>query len=330
MMCESVGEFDENVPLPTPQEDVNTVMAPMAEHIDDPVSKTIAELSVIYERSVVPMLSMDQNYGDDPEESMHKLETISTGIGDIANGTRKMVGKLHGLLQLLGTSDSDYTTLSFATHLGYFMKNAQTVKRQGIEYYEYSYDAIAAFQDFWRINNMITAISKSPEIMDTILGSTMLGALLGSNNDKISSTFESTIDLLRCIYTDPDRMARLECSNTRKLSFDNLVECRRYCEPVCQVGDSVKVCREFCWMLSTDLRVICRQCYDMQSLIVDGEMDAGEFTRNISKLLARSVNLFALGTMMAMTMATTLREVVAQKNAVDAYTKLLLDTLKTV
>lgn len=331
MMCESVGEFDENVPLPTPQETPAAVMAPMVEQCDDPVIKTTAVLSAVYERSIVPMLSMDQTFdGEDAQAILHKLETISTGISDIANSLRKSIGKLSGMVRVFGRDESEYATETFTSHLGFFMKNASTVKRQGIEFSEYSFNAIPAFQSTWRIQGLVTALHNTPEMLDEILYAATLNKLVGGDSDRVTDTFESTIDILRCVYSDPERMSRLECRLTRRIAFDDLLGNRRYCGEVCACDDSDKVCRKMYCMLSENLRSICRQCYDMQCQVIDGDLEAGEFTRNVAKLLSRSVNLFAIGTLLAMAVATQLREVVAYKQGVDSYTKLLLDTLKTV
>jgi len=332
MLCESVGEFDENVPLPTPKETPAAVMTPMVEQGDDPVIKTIAKLSAVYERTVEPMLTMDQT-GDieDTQGTLHKLETISVGISDIANNVRKSIGTLSGMVRVFTSANADYAEESFASHLGLFMQSTAIVKREGVASTEYSYDTLPIYERMWKMNNLISALHSTPEVLDDIIYASTFDALIAGDSERTFDIFESTIDMLQCIYTNPERLARLQTRVTNKIEFDNLVKSRAWAEESnCQQADNDKMCRQYACTLSTSLRKVSQSCYDMQCRLVDGTLTSGEFSTTVRRLLSRCINLFAVGTLVALTLATELRAIIAKKQEVDEYTKLLLSILKTV
>ena len=144
LMCESVGEYDDNVQLPVPSTAPTEVVSPIIKDGDDPVIKALAHLTPVYERSVVPMLSLEMDYDEyDPADALSKVETVATGISDIAYHLRKEISKMAGMARVIDKANNDVVTEQFAAHLGTFMKNSAIVKQQGIESFEYSYQSIS-------------------------------------------------------------------------------------------------------------------------------------------------------------------------------------------
>lgn len=332
LMCESVGEYDDNVQLPVPNKTPAEVVTPIACEGDDPIIKVLAHLTPVYERSVVPMLSLEMDYDEyDSADALSKTETVATGISDIACHLRKEISKMAGMVRVVNNANNDVVTEQFAAHLGTFMKNSAVVKQQGIESFEYSYQSISAFNDSWPIRQLLGFIETNPGTLDEILYGPSFAAMMGDYASRISTTFESTLDLIRCVYTDPDRMSRLECRNTCGGSFDSLMSCQgEGAFSTSRESASDRMCSSFMRILTTNVRHIAQQCYGLQCRIVDGDVTAQEFANTIKPLLARCVNIFAFGTTVAMCLATVLRKIAAEKQGVDQYTKLLLDTLKTV
>lgn len=332
LMCESVGEYDDNVQLPVPSTAPTEVVNPIIKDGDDPVIKTLAHLTPVYERSVVPMLSLEMDYDEyDPTDALSKVETVATGISDIAYHLRKEISKMAGMARVIDKANNDVVTEQFAAHLGTFMKNSAIVKQQGIESFEYSYQSISAFNDTWPIRQMLGFIETNPGTLDEILYGPSFSAMMGDYASRISTTFESTVDLIRCVYTDPERMSRLECRNTCGSSFDMLMSCQgEGAFSTSRESTADQMFSSFMRILTTNVRYIAQHCYGLQCRIVDGTVSAEEFANTIRPLLARCVNIFAFGTIVAMCLATLLRKVAAEKRGIDQYTKLLLDTLKTV
>lgn len=332
LMCESVGEYDDNVQLPVPNKTPAEVITPINCEGDDPIVKAIAHLTPVYERSVVPILNLEMAYDEfDAADALAKAETVSTGISDIACHLRKEISKMAGMIRVLNRSDKDIVTEQFAAHIGTFMKNSATVKRQGIETAEYAYHAIPAFSDTWTVRQMLAFIEQNQGVLSEILYEPSLASMMGGYGSRVASTFESTIDLIQCVYTNPERMSRLESKNTCGISFDELMSYQgEGAYENRNEGNIDKMCTQFMRILSSNVRCIAQQCYGLQCHIVEGSLTAQEFTSTIKPLLARCVNVFAFGTIVMMNMATVLRKSAAEKQGVDQYTKLLLDTLKTV
>ncbi|MCM1295028.1 MAG: hypothetical protein NC311_05755 [Muribaculaceae bacterium] len=217
------------------------------------------------------------------------------------------------------------------SHLGLFMKNTATVKREGIASTEYCYDTLPIYERMWKMNFLISSLHSTPEVLDDIIYAATFDALIAGDSERTFDIFESTIDMLQCIYTNPERLARLQVRVTNKIEFDSLIKNRAWAEESnCQQADNDKMCRQYTCLLSTSLRQISQSCYDMQCYLVDGTLSNAEFSTNVRKLLSRCINLFAIGTLVAMTLATELRAIISKKQEVDEYTKMLLTTLKAV
>lgn len=328
-LCESVGEFDDNVQYPIPA-DPGVAKAEVSGA--DPVAKTISKLEPTYQNYIVPLLTMDYGYSD-AEDGIRKMEIVSTSMSEVVNSLLRQIGKMTGILRI-ARNHGDFVMEDFAPHVGYFMQNIQKIKQQGIESCTMKWGVIPAFNRQWNIGTLLDVVETTPEIMDSIMGFQALRAISGEPI-QLFDIFEGSVDLLRCIYTDPDRRMRLETEDTRRIVITEMIRTRPNWECLDRVTcyqdeDIERMSRRYFRMASCCLRDVAKACYETQCKLSDNNMSADEFAATIKPMLAKCVNLFAVGTALLMHIAYDTRQYCAMKDAVSEYTELLLKTLKTV
>ena len=73
MLCESIGEFDDNMPAPAP------AAVPSDWNAEDPVIKLISKMKPIYDQRIAPLLNMNYSYETSEDE-----RSVSDLCGPIA------------------------------------------------------------------------------------------------------------------------------------------------------------------------------------------------------------------------------------------------------
>lgn len=330
--CESVGEFDDNVQYPVPDEAPEKVVACI--DVADPVIVAISHLTPVYENHIVPLMSMEYGF-ENVNDGIAKIETISTAMSCSVNALLKEIGSMTGTLRIARNSGG-LDRIPFDAHRGFFMRNAAKVKQQGIETFMCRYGAIPAFIHKYEVGSLIDLMDRVPEVVDDIILSGTLIAVCPETLHRIADTFEGTIDMLKCVYKQSDRMLRLEEENNYRLTFNELIGTRDWecCDDKCNVYYSDNrydaMSRRFFRCASRYLRDTAKECYDLQCKLVDGALDSMGFAEHVPALLARCINVFAIGTALMVHIGYDIREYRAVRAGIAEYTDLLLNTLKTV
>lgn len=333
MLCESIDEVDVNIP--TPQPPMNTAVKQAAVAMDDdPVLKVVNKLGEVYRKDVTPLMNMSYEY-EDVSTAVAALEQVSQSASHMVECLQKRISKLVANLAALNLTL--YEDPVFNSHLGLFMKKYDAIHRQGLGSYEYSYSAMEAFRSSWNVDGIIAVLENQPDLMnDIVFMSDMRAFMGGDSSEPILQVFESFPDLIECIYNQSERMARLEAVQNRTLNISHLMARNRRSEldasPCDSTGDEItQFMKRFFRIMSVTLRSIMKECYSTECDLLDGTIpvaDAGCAVQ-FRKILAKCVNLFAIGTMISMYMATQARGVIAEKRAIGEYAKLLVDTLKS-
>lgn len=334
MMCESVSEFDDAVRPPGPVSAQQSTEMIRKAHNKDPVMWVIGKLGPIYEEQIAPLLNM--TYGDeDINIQIGKFERVAEVASNVANIIRCTAVKQKAVLDLYNGPNSP-TMDSFNHHIGLFMKNVEFIRQQGIEHSRYNYNAMPAFNNMWETRSFVNLFSNRPEMLCEPIMASTLKPFYGENygrQNRIVRSFEGMVDLISCVYKDMDRMARLEAVESQGIDFNDLMSGQRYGNPNERPyrGDEEDMVRVLLRLISHTLRNISMSCYDSICSITDSEgYDIQKAAESMKVALMQTVNIFAIGTVVVMTMATQLRECVAHENAIKSYTELLLNTLKTV
>lgn len=338
MMCESVSEFDDAVRPPESAVDKQQKDEMIREINDkDPVLRVISKLGPVYEDLIHPLLNMPYGEeGDNVSDVVNKFEKIADAASNAVNALRCIVVKQKGMLDLYNDPANSPIMDSFNNHVGLFMKKTEAIRHQGIEHSRFNYNAMPAFVSMWDVRNFVQLFVNRPELLDDIVLANTLRPFYGEEYGRQSGivrSFDGLIDLVDCIYRDSERMSRLEAVESQSIDFNDLMSSQRYnnAEERPYRGDHDEILRSFLRLASTTLRNISMSCFDSICSITDGEGVVDTNVINAMKVaMMRTVNIFAIGTVVAMTMATMLRKNVAHESAIKDYTALLLNTLKTV
>lgn len=297
MMCESVAEFDPNVNPMAPEvpgvtEEQNAAQANevvkqelAVNPVYCPLAATAAKLGPLYDE--VHSLLTNRLTFDDKEEMVRQLEYVSELATKVADVMRMCLVKTNALFRYVDRAQ--YYMEPVHEYGGFFLRKLPQLNQDG-------YDTIN------------TTIERLPELSVYAVRSKLLTDMC--MDDKLPMTptdilnticwghetirFSSTIDFMDCFFHDPERMNRLEKSETRSFEIDRLVR---------DSGDSCDYVRTgsggpsfeatmISWMASV-LKAIKMNCYDMQCELMDPgcRIDMGN-SSYLSKLHSAVVNLF--------------------------------------
>ena len=333
MLCEDASEFDENLPeriaKPEGAEPPTAVVVVRSAGVydADPVAKLAGRLGPVYHECIEPLLSMDFEVGEE-ETAAEKLDMISHSVNTAVNALRAVLVKYNAIAELVGSSNS-ICFESSAPYVKKFMMNAQKVKQQGVNDYSYSYNKLPICHGMWRVSDLIGHLIGTPAALETIVSGSMLNMLLSyDSNDLV--TFDGIIDLMHCVFDDPARLGRLESSYNCRIEFRELLtggENGIEVDSSIDTNYSRKTTAVMLKYLSFTLKDVSRRCYDLRCDFDKGIVHEGQFAERISPLLARVVNFFGLGTLLAMTDAYVIRQYKARYDAVARYTELLNDVI---
>ena len=326
IMCESVADFDENVPMPPMTEERQTKL--MEEHVDkDPVMRAIEKLSVTYHNYLKPL--MQTNYQpDDPESIFRTIDMINHSISRISEKTIGLISKMVGVMTIQGGAYCDrYCGDKFYAHAGLFLKNRKTIMQKGLGEYPFNVDMLSMFRGDWQISKIMDICMAKPELLDKYIDPDMFDSLVGSDRD-LAGTFNDIPDLLSAFFEDTVRLARLERHDNRTVYLERLLDslnhdrfdlgCCDSCGPRDRMGSQTVV-----RFISTVTRRSMQDLYEIQCDAVGGKVDV-----DLSKVLSRTLNMFGIVVMYIMYMAYQLRSTYCWTKAVDRYTDQLLAELK--
>ena len=333
MMCESVSEYDSNMHPPETTESQRTELHQTSQQMD-PVLYVINKLKPAYDRFIIPMLNMGYDADEDFSVTVSKFEHIASGASIMVNVMRCVMIKLKAMLDYY---TGPYTPIQdkFNSHMGIFMKNTHTIRQQGVEYCRYEYSAIPAFSNTWDIRTLMNLISNRPELLDGPIFASTLKPFYSddcSYESGIIRCFDGMVDLMQCVYEDSDRMARLEATEGGSVTIGSLLSADRFrdSEPHKAITDQDAMVQNYLKLASRILRDTSKRCYVYICDITDGDYDSTKVSDAMRFTLMRLVNLFAVGTIVVMSMATSMRVQISKENALNAYTDLLLNLLKTI
>jgi len=333
IMCESVEDFDGNV---QPQTQVDPASRLASAETADIVTNTKIKLQGPYEKYVSPLLTMSYGYTMDDDESfgmsyMSKLDQITAAATASTNAIIKIIGELSGVLKL-AYADTSYVTTSFDAIRGLVMRKVSQLEYAGYGHYEYTYSTIPQLQYLDEVRKLMGIMNKCPEMLDSIIGFDQAGIITSCDGPlTFFEVFPSILDLMSCIFGDPARLIRFESNRSRDISLRNLLSPDSLGSSACDgcAGNCVdaQMSCQFVESASKYLRCTMQKAYDLQCAVADGkDVDSAI----VSALLARTVNVYGFGVILAMHYAYQLREYYSLKNAIDNYSRDLITALKSV
>lgn len=317
IICESIADYDENVPMPSMSEEHQAKL--MEENVDkDPVMKALHKLGEAYFKYVKPLMNM--NYQpDNTEDILEAIDTLNHTTSEISEKLVKRITKLAGTIMIGNAAYCHrYCGDKFYAHIADFLKNKKKIYQAGLGEYRYMTDELEMFCGDWQISRILGVVQGKPELLDMYMDPDTFSALCGADRD-LGAMFGGLPDLLYVFFENPERLSRAERHREKTLYLDRLIEdLQLESEDVplhLRDLDGPGVIR----FISGVTRRTMQDLYDIQSDVIDGKVDV-----NLSKIMTRLINLFGIGTIYIMYLAYELRLRYNMSLALDRYTDQLL------
>lgn len=323
MFCESVGEYDENIPMPpVPEEKQIEITNSFLSR--DPVITVINMLRPYYLKYIKPLSSLNYRPTETADVTQ-TAETISIATSCIGNGLRDAIAYCVAMMSIATRTYTDrYAGEKFYALAGTFIKNKARLRQLGFNSMEFQVSTMSAFNQSWSISRIIEILIGHPQILEQIIDGDTLRGLVDSDYD--ITMFDGLSDLLVAVFEDPERLARLESNESRTIYLESLINSMRKDDGPMDC-DRADVNRTACLMrfISQIVRQNMRECYDVQCNVADGTFSG--FV-DFSKAILRLHNLFALCVIHVLVCAYYAREQVEFTKSASRFTDRMLEALK--
>lgn len=324
MMCESIGEFDDNMPAPAP------AAVPSNWNAEDPVIKLITKMQPIYDQRIAPLLNMNYSY-ETSEEAIVQLEQIRVALDQSVNAISRCIAKMNGLCQVCVNRSLFFGT-DFYSHMGLFMKSAAKVQQSGYIQYDYETRENRALACDYNIENLISKVCNYPEMLDQIIEGPIWDNLVDRGEFILANSYAGTADMLRCCFTDMDRFMRQEIRTASRVHYQNLLSIGSTADDRDTVdpfpSTRTRIMRKILKLMSDILRRTSMEIYDLKCKMMDGSLTPEVYMDHVKPMMLRVYNLFAVSMCVALNLAYNLRHSQDWNNAVNAYTKQLISVLE--
>ena len=331
MMCESISEFDENVPAqtaePTPEEIKRVSDMGMR---TDWVISTINNLGEIYRTKVVPMMTMELNPVD-ITDTVALADKISGLTSEIIECLQKVFLKVRSAYDYLYSDKvkEDYLFGAVKDHLGIIIKNMNTIRKGGYDHVStlYRYHPVFGAYD---TNRVINALLSAPDLLkDCVIDQNIIMQFVSMDSPFITN-FSDVQDLLNVTFNDPDRRSRQERVETRTYTIDDIVKYHIASEGYNIACDSNTTNCAFMKHMSHVLRKVKQKCYNLQVEMseVGASGNAEHTNRCMYSCGVSVVNTFILGTLLILGMAYELNNLTNTHNDIESWMNEVLKVAK--
>ena len=322
MMCESISEFDENVPAqtaePTPEEIKRVEAVGMR---TDWIISTTNDLGEIYRSKVMPLMSMELNPVD-VTDTVALAERIGVLTGEIIECLQKVFMRVRSAYDYLYANSKvkeDYVFGAVKDHLGIIIKNMETIRRNGYDHMStlYRYHPVYGAYDTDRV---IKALLSAPDLLkDSVIDQKTIMQFVGMDSPLITN-FSDVQDLLNVTFNDPNRRARQERVETRTYVIDDIIKYHIAPDNGITCDNNSTNCM-FMKHMSHVLRKVKQKCYNLQVEMSEvGASGNAEHTNRCMYTCGVSVvNTFILGTLLILGMAYELNNLTNTHNDIEAW-----------
>lgn len=332
MMCESISEFDENVPVqtaePTPEEIKRVEAVGMR---TDWIISTTNDLGEIYRSKVMPLMSMELNPVD-VTDTVALAERIGVLTGEIIECLQKVFMRVRSAYEYLCLNSKvkeDYLFAPVKDHLGIIIKNMNTIRKSGYDHMAtlYRHHPVYGAYD---TNRVVKALLSAPDLLkECVIDQKVVMQFVGIDSPLITN-FDDIQDLLEVTFNDPARRSRQERVETRTYTIDDIVKYHIAGEDcnIARDGDSVNCM--FMKHMSHVLRKVKQKCYNLQVEMseVGASGNAEHTNRCMYSCGVSVVNTFILGTLLILGMAYELNNLTNTHNDIESWMNEVLKVAK--
>lgn len=323
MLCEDAAEMDTNYdPQPAEEPEVKATIVVLQDI--DPLDKFAQRMGKLYADVVEPMMNQDFSY-ENADQAIEMAERLASDTSNIFNTMRIKLLKVAGIV--CGGITEQLAKEPFRAHAGVFMRNAALIKQQGIEAYPITWKEIPGFSQGWSITQLVDSIAARPDVLKYMLYEQELNALTGGFEPL--RNFNGFVDLMQCLFRDRARLERLSVQSSFNLTYQQLMADEGLpLESSYRLKEQQTLLVKYLNLLSGALREVAQTCYELQVGLVDNKVTPECYEAKLRPLITKVVNLFGIGVAIGCFYAMALRRALAIQRGCEAYTKLLLDTIK--
>lgn len=334
MMCESVEEFDPAVQQTATANPVPDTV-PKYESLD-PLTQTMTDLSLIYQELIRPMCNQDYTEEYDVAELCTRFDEASKQTTQVVNRLRCLLVKQMGMFGYLNhIGRSRYIYEPFFNMVGNFLTKREALKKAGMSQHHYEYYSMPDFCDPYLFSTAIEMVNIGNLNLDGMLYLDQVKNVLTDHSSSSRMIPDSTaIEFLTHMFESETSQEQLVyCDITlddlfREYEYEMSTSAQRCPESIDRYS-TLGLSKQFLCMASKVLRHTCQDSYNAYcDLTYDQMAQIGDYHLKLKNLLYRCVNLFAIGTMVALWNACQLNEVKFRRDAVEYFTKNLLDWTK--
>lgn len=339
MMCESVEEFDPAVQQTATVSQVPDTV-PKYESLD-PLTQTMTVLSLIYQELIQPMCNQDYTEEYDVAELCTRFDEVSKQTTQVVNRLRCLLIKQMGMFGYLNhVGRSRYIYEPFFNMVGNFLTKRDALKKAGMSQYHCEYYSMPDFYDPYLFSTAIEMVNTGNLYLDGMLYLDQVKNVLMDYGSSRMIPDSTAIEFLtRMFESETSQEQLVYCDITlddlfREYEYEMSTSAQRCPESVDRYS-TLGLGKQFLCMASKVLRHTCQDSYNAYCDLTSNQMDRmvvadpiysiSDYHLKLKNLLYRCVNLFAIGVMVALCNACQLNEVKFRRDAVEFFTKNLLD-----
>lgn len=266
VMCETISEFDENVPAPVP---VNDATPPeeakkVVETLQNKhwVSSVLNDLKEIYGPLIMPLINLPLDRTSD-EDVVSAADMISSTATSVVEQLIPLLMKVQMSRKMCLQNSEEFTYAPVREVLGIVIENKQQLIKDGYGNISFSYTTHPAFES-WGANRIIKMLLKNPELIKhNVIDMNTITEI--SDCKPMFDLFDSIPDMFDTMFNNPERRARQEMFITDGESLDTIIKYRLGDAPVmdpnCPHDED-----PFCMLtrgLSKMLRKVKQKCYGL-------------------------------------------------------------------
>ena len=313
LMCESVSEYDENsvpaepVSAPVNMDQRNAELAGKISHLDEYpyVNSVRYNYRTIYEDIVKPLLNLPLDISTN-SDIVRIAELISNAITQVV-GTN--VSSMRNLSSVTSECDSpDYINAELNMIVKNYLRYRKEITQNGYD----RFTSTSTHHPFFcgTAADIVGKIIAAPELLSGYDIVQTLEGLGATYTSQFTDHFSSITDMYNVLFYDTDRFSRQSTEDRRIFNMSDYVSFyMRGRDEACgayPVDPQSTIPKKFVALSSKLYRLIKQKMYDVQSSIIPEEETYND--KQIHDKFVKAItcvnNLFAIGLMLSMSMAT--------------------------
>ncbi len=330
MLHESVAEFDANVaqaPVEASQADtqvVENIKEELAKAPQDycPVGALVEKLRPTYQ--MIENIRREYLDPDTSEEQIVLLNKISNAATEVADIIRCLLIKQKAFINFADT-DKYWRFEPLRNHLGWFIKNFNRIVSAGYGTYTRNMSFVPGLNSYEVQKACSLFMASSESLQFTTFDINTLYKVTNYNrNDQV---FETTEDMMKALFTEPDRIARMTRSYTDSYDLENMINSSSNVDVISFVDHGPNYCTNLVTWISKTLRMVKCGCYECQCDIMDNTLD-GSFMSHVRPLVAGVINIFYIGAISLFADAYTIKSIMDNRKSLEAYVNEVMTNVK--